>query len=73
MLAGAAAIDIALGIATLVARSRWLWRFQIAIIVAYTAIISVGLPEFWAHPFGPVLKNLPILAALLLLLQLEDR
>ena len=46
---------------------------QIAIIVAYTAIISVGLPEFCAHPFGPVLKNLPILAALLLLLQLEDR
>jgi uncharacterized protein YbjT (DUF2867 family)/uncharacterized membrane protein YphA (DoxX/SURF4 family) len=73
VLAGAAAIDIGLGIATLVARSRWLWRFQIAIIVAYTAIISVGLPEFWAHPFGPVLKNLPILAALLLLLQLEKR
>ena len=73
VLAVAAAVDIGLGIATLVARSRWLWRIQIAIIVAYTAIISVGLPEFWAHPFGPVLKNLPILAALLLLLQLEDR
>ena len=66
-------MDIALGIATLVARSRWLWRIQIAIIVAYTAIISVASPELWAEPFGPVLKNLPILAALLLLLQLEDR
>jgi hypothetical protein len=31
------------------------------------------LPDLWAHPFGPVLKTLPMLAALLLLLQFEDR
>ncbi|HVF63461.1 MAG TPA: DoxX-like family protein, partial [Casimicrobiaceae bacterium] len=30
-------------------------------------------PEFWAHPYGPVLKNLPILALLVLLAVLEER
>jgi uncharacterized protein YbjT (DUF2867 family) len=72
-LGAAALLDIGFGIASLVARSRWLWRAQLAVVIAYTAIITVWLPEFWAHPFGPVLKNLPLLAALLLLLQLEDQ
>ncbi len=68
-----AALDLLLGIATLVAPGRALWRFQIALIAGYTAIISWYLPEFWAHPYGPVLKNLPILAALLLLAYLQER
>jgi hypothetical protein len=72
-LIGAAVLDIALGVATLLAPSRLLWWLQIILIVSYTAIISVWLPEFWAHPYGPVLKNLPILAALLLLAFLEER
>jgi len=36
-------------------------------IVGYTAIISLRLPEYWLHPYGPVLKNLPMLAVLWLL------
>ena len=69
---GAALLDLVFGIATLmVKRRRWLWLAQIALIVGYTAIISVRLPEFWLHPYGPVLKNLPMLAALWLLLELE--
>ena len=72
-LISAAVLDIALGIASLLAPSRLLWWSQIILIVGYTAIISVWLPEFWAHPYGPVLKNLPILAALLLLAFLEER
>ena len=72
-LIGAAALDIALGIASLLAPSRLLWWSQIVLIVGYTAIISIWLPEFWAHPYGPVLKNLPILAALLLLAFVEER
>jgi uncharacterized protein YbjT (DUF2867 family) len=72
-LGGAALLDIALGIASLVARRKWVWWAQIALIVAYTLIITLWLPEFWAHPYGPVLKNLPILAALLLLAKLEER
>ncbi len=72
-LIGAALLDIALGFATLLAPSRLLWWLQIALIVGYTAVISVWLPEFWSHPYGPVLKNLPILAALLLLALVEER
>jgi uncharacterized protein YbjT (DUF2867 family)/uncharacterized membrane protein YphA (DoxX/SURF4 family) len=73
---GAALLDLALGVATLAALpARWrqrLWLGQIVLIGAYTAIISVRLPEFWLHPYGPILKNLPMLALLLLLLVLDS-
>lgn len=64
---GAAFLDIALGVATLAWPGRWLWRMQIALMAGYTVIISFFLPEFWLHPFGPILKNLPILALLIAL------
>jgi uncharacterized protein YbjT (DUF2867 family) len=72
---GAAAVDIALGIGIYALRRgrRWLWRGQLALIAAYTLIVSVNLPEFWLHPFGPLLKNLPLMAAILLLHEFEDR
>ncbi|HVL37143.1 MAG TPA: SDR family oxidoreductase [Burkholderiales bacterium] len=74
VLYGAAAFDIAMGIAIFaLARRRWLWRLQMAAIVAYSAIIAVWLPEAWLHPFGPMLKNVPLLAAILLLHELEQR
>src|SRR6059058_4772759 len=58
----AALLDLALGIATLaLRRRRLLWLGQMALIAGYTAIISVWLPEQWLHPYGPVVKNLPIL------------
>jgi uncharacterized protein YbjT (DUF2867 family) len=70
---GAAFLDIAVGVATLALKQRrWLWRFQIALILGYSAIIALWLPELWLHPFGPVLKNLPLLAAILLLHELEE-
>jgi len=69
---GAAALDLAFGVGSLLLRRRrWLWLAQIALIVGYTAIITARLPEFWLHPYGPVLKNLPMLAALWLLLEFE--
>ena len=69
----AALLDLGLGIATLtVRRRRALYKAQAALILGYTAIISVWLPEFWLHPYGPVLKNLPLLAALALLHELDD-
>ena len=74
LLYGAATIDLALGIAVLAWRRRiWLWRLQMAVIAGYMAIITVALPEYWLHPFGPVLKNLPLLALILALHELERR
>ena len=74
VLYGAALLDIALGAAIYVLkRRRWLWRLQMALIVGYSAIIALWLPELWLHPFGPLLKNLPMLAAILALHELEER
>lgn len=64
---GAAALDIALGLLTLAYPSPLLWRAQAALIISYSAIIAFFLPVYWLHPFGPILKNLPILLLLWLL------
>jgi len=69
---GAAALDLALGAALLVSRFRRVaCAVQIGLVLTYTALISVFLPEYWAHPYGPVLKNLPLIAATLLLYELD--
>ena len=70
---GACALDLALGVATLVVHRRRLWTLQALLVLGYTAIITVFLPQQWLHPFGPVVKNVPILAAILLMRALERR
>jgi hypothetical protein len=42
-------------------------------VLGYTAIITLRLPEFWLHPYGPVVKNLPFLVALWMLAMLDHR
>jgi uncharacterized protein YbjT (DUF2867 family) len=73
LLYGAAILDLGLGIATLALPRRLLWLAQIALIVGYTVIISVKLPEFWLHPFGPLLKNIPMVVGIYMLYLLEER
>jgi hypothetical protein len=63
----ASALDILLGLLTLFHPGPLLWKAQGLLVLAYTVIISLFLPEFWLHPFGPILKNLPVLALLWLL------
>jgi hypothetical protein len=71
---GAAGLDIAFGVGTLFLRNRkWLWIAQATLIILYTLAITLFLPEFWLHPFGPLVKNLPILAVIWLLYMLERR
>lgn len=71
MLYGASTLDLLLGAATLAWPRRLLWWAQVVLICAYTALITWKLPEYWLHPYGPILKNLPMLAALGLLIALE--
>jgi hypothetical protein len=72
LLYGAAALDLLLGLAVLVMRKRGpIWLAQIAVMLTFTVIISIWLPEFWLHPYGPILKNLPMLAGIILLYVLE--
>ncbi|MDR2032624.1 MAG: SDR family oxidoreductase [Azoarcus sp.] len=61
-LALATALDVLMGILTLVRPGRKLWCCQLALIAAYTLLICWRLPEFLFHPFGPVLKNLAVMA-----------
>lgn len=70
---GSAGLDLVLGILTLLRPNRRLWQAQAALIVAYSLIITVYLPDYWLHPFAPILKNLPILMLLWLLVQYEER
>jgi len=74
LLYGAAAMDLLFGLATLsMPKCAALWASQMALILGYTALISWRLPEFWLHPFGPILKNVPILAAIVVLWAMKDR
>jgi uncharacterized protein YbjT (DUF2867 family) len=69
---GAAGLDLAFGWATLFQPGRRLWLAQIALIAGYSLVIALCLPEYLIHPFGPLSKNLPILALLVVLLSEES-
>jgi uncharacterized protein YbjT (DUF2867 family) len=72
----AAALDLALGVLTLAARGRlrrWVLSCQLFLIAAYTVMISATMAHWWLHPFGPLSKNLPMLAGIALLLAWEQR
>jgi uncharacterized protein YbjT (DUF2867 family) len=76
MLYAAGLLDLLLGLLTLVLSKRWrpcLWLVQFWLISIYTLIITLRLPEFWIHPYGPILKNLPMLCAILVLWIYESR
>jgi len=46
--------------------SRWqlkkCYLLQVIVIVINSLLLSIIDPSFWLHPFGPLTKNLPILA-----------
>lgn len=63
LLYGGAALDACLGILIL---SCWQIRLigfvQVFLILVYTVIASVLIPDFWVHPLAPLAKNIPIMA-----------
>ncbi|MBI2413065.1 MAG: NAD(P)H-binding protein [Deltaproteobacteria bacterium] len=70
----ASTIDIILGAALLFGyRVRATCAAQIIIMVAYTLIIALSLPVFLAHPFAPVIKNIVVLSATLVVVSLEEK
>lgn len=74
MLYGAAATDLALGLATLMAyRLPFVVSIQITVIALYSIIITFSQPEQWIHPFGPVSKNIPFIVATFTMLVLEKK
>lgn len=67
VLLAASLTDAAIGVALLLRPRRWMWAAQLALVGGYTAVMSICLPEFWLHPFGPLSKNLPLLALMLVM------
>ncbi|HYP79829.1 MAG TPA: SDR family oxidoreductase [Steroidobacteraceae bacterium] len=73
-LLSAGALDLAVGLSVLLfPRQALVWSLQITLVIAYTVVISIWLPEYWLHPLGPVAKNLPLLAFMYLLRRLSLR
>jgi hypothetical protein len=71
---GAALIDIALGIAVLLRYRVFMTGLvQLAVITGYTLIISFFLPEYWVHPFGPIVKNIPFVMTILIMMAVERK
>ena len=73
---GAAALDLLLGVLTLLAPARRraaVWAAQLLLIGGYTVLITLFLPEYWLHPYGPISKNVPLMAAICLAWALEPR
>jgi uncharacterized protein YbjT (DUF2867 family) len=58
-------LDIALALSIVATPPRRTWMSaaaQIVVVFGYTVVLSVAQPALWADPFGPLLKNLAVLA-----------
>ncbi|MEH6348244.1 MAG: DoxX-like family protein [Bermanella sp.] len=74
LLTSGSVMDIVLGVWILTHfYTRWCYITQLAIIIIYSFLLSYIAPEFWLHPFGPITKNLPIIALILFMLTTEDK
>ena len=69
------ALDVFFGILcfTKFRNYRFLWLAQFAVVLGYSVIVACRLPEMWLHPFAPLVKNVPILAALWVLGSRHER
>jgi hypothetical protein len=45
---------------------------QLVVVAGYTFVLGLALPELWAGLFGPLAKNIPVLALILVWLVLEQ-
>jgi hypothetical protein len=70
---GACLVDVVMGIASSVFASQRIWQLQFAIVTFYSLAIAIWLPEFLIHPFGPITKNIAVLACLAYLAIVEKR
>jgi uncharacterized protein YbjT (DUF2867 family) len=65
-------LDIIIGLLMLLSyRLQLLLKFQLLVIFVYTLLLTFLATHHWLHPFGPVLKNLPLLVSIYILSRLE--
>lgn len=69
----ASSLDILLGILTIVGyKLKFLLMFQMLVIIVYTILLTFLAPYHWLHPFGPILKNIPLVLTIFILKKLEE-
>ena len=71
ILAGAAA-DAVLGLWLALRPGRGAYWAALLLMAAMTLLATAIHPAWWLHPLGPLTKNLPIAAILLVLLQQDE-
>lgn len=69
LIAVGAVVDAAIGMALWFRPGRASHGAALLCVLGYTVLASVLTPGQWLHPFGPLLKNLPIAAMLWTLLR----
>lgn len=71
---GGAGIDLILGLLLLFGfRPVLVGWLQLASMAAFT-LLAIGLPgDYWLHPFAPILKNLPLAMAILVMIAMESQ
>lgn len=60
-------LNVVLGILVLRRPTPWAMALQVVSVIAYTVTAAVNMPELTLDHCGPLVKNLPVLALLLLL------
>ncbi len=69
LLYGGSGVDALLGIWILLpVAQRCCFQMQLITIAVYSVILSFIAPEFWWHPFSPVVKHLPIMVLVWILM-----
>tara|TARA_R110002110_G_scaffold121431_2_gene297242 strand:+ start:81026 stop:81409 length:384 start_codon:yes stop_codon:yes gene_type:complete len=70
---GGSVVDMMIGLWLLTNyKPRLCYIFQIIIIIVYSILLSIIAPAYWLHPFGPLTKNIPILALIFILYQTKE-
>ena len=67
LIGGGALLDTALGLWLWWRPSRWAYATALLAMTGMTLLATWVEPGWWLHPFGPLSKNVPLAAALVLL------
>jgi hypothetical protein len=62
-----------MGLLSLFRGGRRLWQAQFALTAVYSIGMAIALPWSWAHPLGPLTKNLAVLFTMLYVAVHEPR
>lgn len=72
LLYGAITLDALLGLALLLRiQVKLSCLVQMVVIILYSAILSWKMPHLWLEPFAPLAKNIPLLVAILIYMNIE--